>query len=146
MFRGRFEHAIDSKGRVSIPSRFREILAEKYNDRLILTNFDQCLVVYPYEEWQILEEKLSSLSLVKKEVKSFQRFFISGASECQIDKLGRILIPPTLREYARLDKVAVFAGLIKKFEIWSKERWQEEIQRTQENLEGMGEALAGLGI
>jgi len=146
MFRGRFEYSIDSKGRVSIPAKFRELLADKYDDRLILTNFDRCLVAYPYEEWKVLEEKVSSLSMVKKETKAFQRFFISGATECPIDKLGRILVPTTLRTYAQLEKNVVFAGMLKKFEIWGKERWEEEISRSQENFEGISEALAELGI
>ncbi len=146
MFRGRFEHIVDSKGRVSIPARFRELLAEKYDDRLILTNFDRCLVAYPYEEWRVLEERVGSLSMVKKEVKAFQRFFISGATECPIDKLGRILVPPTLRDYAQLGRNVVFAGMLRKFEIWSKERWLEEIKRSEVDFEGMGEALADLGI
>ena len=146
MFRGRFLHTLDAKGRVSIPAKFRELLAEKYDDRLILTNFDRCLVAYPYEEWRVLEEKVSSLSMVKKEAKSFQRFFISGAVECPIDKLGRILVPPSLRDYAKLEKNVIFAGMLQKFEIWSEERWREEIQRTEANFEGVGEVLAGLGI
>lgn len=146
MFRGRFEHIIDSKGRVSIPAKFRELLMEKNDDRLILTNFDRCLVAYPYEEWRVLEEKVSSLSMVKKEVKAFQRFFISGAVECPIDKLGRVLIPPTLRDYAGLDRNVVFAGMLKKFEIWSMERWVEEIKRSEEDFEGMGAGLAELGL
>ena len=146
MFRGRFEHTIDSKGRVSIPAKFRELLAGKYDDRLMITNFDRCLVAYPYEEWKILEEKMSSLSMVKKEAKAFQRFFISGATECPIDKLGRILLPPTLRSYAQLEKDVVFAGMIKKFEIWSKERFLEEIQKAEENFEPMAETLAALGL
>jgi MraZ protein len=146
MFRGRFEYSIDSKGRVSIPAKFRELLADKYDDRLILTNFDRCLVAYPYEEWRVLEEKVSSLSMVKKETKAFQRFFISGATECPIDKLGRILVPTTLRAYAQLEKNVVFAGMLKKFEIWGKERWEEEISRSQENFEDISEALAELGI
>ncbi len=146
MFRGRFEYAIDSKGRLSIPAKFREFLTEKYDDRLIVTNFDRCLVAYPYEEWRVLEERVSSLSMVKKETRAFQRFFISGATECPIDKLGRILIPPTLREYAQLERNAVIAGMLKKFEIWSKERWAEEISRSQENFEGNSEALAELGL
>ena len=146
MFRGRFEHIVDSKGRVSIPAKFRELLTEKYDDRLILTNFDRCLVAYPYEEWRVLEERVSSLSMVKKEVKAFQRFFISGAAECPIDKLGRILVPPTLRDYAQLGRNVVFAGMLRKFEIWSKERWLEEIKRSEVDFEGMGEALADLGI
>ena len=146
MFRGRFEHIVDSKGRVSIPAKFRELLAEKYDDRLILTNFDRCLVAYPYEEWRVLEERVSSLSMVKKEVKAFQRFFISGATECPIDKLGRILVPPTLRDYAQLGRNVIFAGMLRKFEIWSKERWLEEIKRSEGDFEGMGEALSELGI
>jgi MraZ protein len=146
MFRGRFEHTIDSKGRVSIPAKFRELLAEKYDERLILTNFDRCLVAYPFEEWRGLEEKVGSLSMVKKEVRVFQRFFISGAAECPIDKLGRILIPPTLRDYAQLARNVVFNGMLKKFEIWSKDRWLEEIKRSEESFEGMSEALADLGI
>jgi MraZ protein len=146
MFRGRFEHTIDAKGRVSIPAKFRELLAEKYDDRLIITNFDRCLVAYPFEEWRVLEERISSLSLVKKEVKAFQRFFISGAVECPIDKLGRVLIPPSLRDYAQLEKSVIFAGMLKRFEIWSKERWLEEIKRSEEDFESMAAALADLGL
>ncbi len=146
MFRGRFEHIIDLKGRISIPAKFRELLAEKYDERVMITNFDRCLVAYPYEEWRAVEEKVGSLSMVKKEVKMFQRFFLSGAVECPIDKLGRILIPPTLRTYAQFERNVVFVGLAKKFEIWSRERWLEEIKRTEENFEGMGEVLAELGV
>lgn len=146
MFRGRFEHTIDTKGRVSIPAKFRELLAEKYDERLIITNFDRCLVAYPFEEWRGLEERISSLSLVKKEVKAFQRFFISGAVECPIDKLGRVLIPPSLRDYAQLEKSVIFAGMLKRFEIWSKERWIEEIKRSEEDFESMAAALADLGL
>ena len=146
MFRGRFEHTIDSKGRISIPAKFRELLAEKCDERVMITNFDRCLVAYPYEEWRSMEEKISSLSMVKKEAKAFQRFFVSAAVECPIDKLGRILIPPTLRSYAQLEKEVVFAGMVKKFEIWSKERFLEEIQKAEENFEGMGETLATLGL
>ncbi len=146
MFRGRFEHTIDSKGRISIPAKFRELLAEKFDERVMITNFDRCLVAYPHEEWKNMEEKISSLSMVKKEAKAFQRFFVSAAVECPIDKLGRILIPPTLRSYARLEKEVVFAGMVKKFEIWSKERFLEEIQKAEENFEGMGETLATLGL
>jgi MraZ protein len=146
MFRGRFEHTIDFKGRVSIPAKFRELLLEKYDDHIIITNFDRCLVAFPYEEWRNVEDRVSSLSMVKKEVKAFQRFFISGATECPIDKLGRVLIPPTLRDYALLEKDVVFAGMGKMFEIWSRERWTEEIKRAEENFEGMRETLASLGI
>jgi len=147
MFRGRFEHTIDPKGRVSIPAKFRELLGEKYDDRLIITTgLDPCLVAFPYEEWVNVEEKVSSLSMVKKEVKAFQRVFISGATECPIDKLGRVLIPPTLRSHAQLEKDVVFAGMLKKFEIWSKERFFEVIRKAEESFEEMGETLAALGL
>jgi MraZ protein len=146
MFRGRFEYSIDSKGRVSIPAKFRELLAGKYDNGLILTNFDRCLVAFPYEEWQVVEEKVSSFSMVKKETTAFLRFFISGAVECPIDKLGRIIIPPTLRKHAQLEREVIFAGMLKRFEIWSKGRWAEEINRSQENFEGISETLAALGL
>lgn len=146
MFRGRFEHTIDRKGRISIPAKFRELLAEKYDDRLIITNLDRCLVAYPYEEWRSVEEKIGSLSMIKKEVKAFQRLFISGATECPIDKLGRVLLPPTLRNYASLERDVVLAGMGKMVEIWSRERWVEEIKRAEENFEGIRETLASLGI
>ncbi len=146
MFRGRFEHTIDPKGRVSIPAKFRDVLAEKYDDRLIITNFDRCLQAYPLQEWAAVEEKVTSLSMVKKEVKAFQRFFLSGASECVVDKLGRILIPPTLRSYALLEKDMVFAGMGRMFEIWARERWVEEFKRAEENFEGIRESLATLGL
>lgn len=147
MFRGRFEHTIDPKGRVSIPAKFRELLGEKYDERLIITTgLDPCLVAYPFEEWLNVEEKASSMSMVKKEVKAFQRVYISGATECPIDKLGRVLIPPTLRSHAQLEKEVVFAGMLKKFEIWSKERFFAEIRKAEENFEEMSETLAALGL
>lgn len=145
MFRGIFEHTIDTKGRVSIPSKFRDVLLEKYDERLIITkNYDKCLVAYPFKEWQVIEEKASKLPQ-KKEVEDFLRFFISGATECPIDKLGRILISPVLRDYAKLEKNIVLTGTLKKIEIWAKTRWEAVITRAQKN-EGKGrEVLAGLG-
>ena len=100
MFRGRFEHTIDAKGRISLPAKYREILSSNYNDRLILTNFDSCLVAYPFEEWITLEEKFKQHSIMEDDVQTFMHYFISGATECAIDKLGRILIPPVLRKHA----------------------------------------------
>jgi MraZ protein len=147
MFRGRFEHTIDSKGRVSIPAKFRELLGEKYDDRLIITTgLDPCLVAYPFEEWLKMEEKVSSMSMVKKEVKAFQRVFISRSAECLIDKLGRVLIPPNLRAHAQLEKDVVFAGMLEKFEIWNQERFLEVIRKAEENSDEMSETLAALGL
>jgi MraZ protein len=146
MLRGRYEHTIDSKGRISIPSKFREILNKKYDDRLVITNFDNCLVAFPYEEWSVLEEKVNSLSLVKKEVKTFLRFFYSSAMDCMIDKQGRLLIPQTLRDYANLQKDVVLVGEGKKIEIWAKERWNEVARKAQEDFEQITDTLANLGL
>lgn len=131
MFRGRYEHTIDGKGRTSIPSKFREILASNYDERLIITNFDNCLWSYPAAEWQVIENKVAALPQFREDVKALQRFFISAATECPIDKQGRILIPPTLRTYAGLEKEIVFVGMTKRIEIWSRERWGKDFEKSQ---------------
>lgn len=131
---------------MSIPSRFREHVAKRYSETFVLTNFDRCLIAYPLEEWETLERKAAALPQLKKEVKAFQRFFISGATECPIDKQGRILIPPTLREFADLKRDAILVGMLKKFEIWSKERWHQEFAKSQKSFEGYSDVLGDLGI
>ena len=146
MFRGRFEHTIDAKGRISVPSRFREILKDRYDERLIITNFDSCLVAYPFSEWEIIEQKASNLSMLKKEPAQFLRFFYSGAAECCVDKLGRILIPQVLRDYAKLEKEIVLVGVLKRIEIWSKARWESVIVKSQENFDDARDVLASLGL
>jgi MraZ protein len=110
MFRGRSVHTLDGKGRIRIPSRFREILRRRFDDQLIVTNLDRCLTAYPLSEWEKIEERLGELSLVRQDVKAFQRFFISGATECNFDKQGRILIPPILREHWQAWSKALRSG------------------------------------
>ena len=146
VLRGRFEHTLDSKGRVSIPAKFRDVIGKRYSDTIIVTNFDHCLVAYPLEEWEVVERRAAALPQLKKEVKAFQRFFLSGATECPIDKQGRILVPPSLRQYAGLEREAVLVGLIKRFELWSKERWQQEFAKAQKGFETASEALGELGF
>ena len=146
MFRGRFEYSIDAKGRLSVPVRFREVLSTSYDPRLIVTNFDQCLWAYPVPEWVELERKVGELPQFLDEVKALQRVFISAATECPIDKQGRILLPPSLRDYAGLDREVVMVGMTKRIEIWSKERWSAVFTEAQDKLESMGERLAELGI
>lgn len=147
MFRGRYEHTIDSKGRISIPSKFREILNKKYDDRLVITNFDHCLVAFPIDEWNILvEQKIGTFSLLRKETSAFLRFFYSSAIDCIIDKQGRLLIPQTLRDYANLQKDVVLVGEGKFIEIFAKERWQEVAQKAEEGFDQIRETLANLGI
>ena len=146
MFRGRYDHTIDGKGRISIPSRFREILGKKYDDRLVVTNFDHCLIAFPAEEWTNLEQKAGAFSLMRKETVAFFRFFYSSAVDCVIDKQGRLLIPQTLRDYASLKKDVVLVGEGKRIEIFAKERWLEEARTAEEDFDKIRDTLANLGI
>lgn len=144
MFRGSFEHSVDAKGRVSVPSRFRDILAERYEGRLVLTmDFDKCIMVYPLEEWERVEEKIKSLPQSQKEVKDFMRFVFSNATECELDKQGRILIPPALRERAGINKGVMVVGIINKMEIWDKAAWDA---RRSQSGDKIGEVLSTLGL
>ena len=144
MFRGSFEHTVDSKGRVSVPSKFRDIISDRYDGRLVLAmDYDRCLTVYPLEEWERLEEKIKTLSLMKQEVKDFRRFLLSSATECELDKQGRILIPPTHREHAGITKNVMLIGIIDKIEIWDAKAWEA---RNNQNGDKIGEALAALGL
>jgi MraZ protein len=144
MFRGSFEHSVDSKGRVSVPSKFRDIIADRYDGRLVMAmDFDRCLTVYPLEEWEKLEEKIKTLPMMQKEVKDFMRFFFSTATECELDKQGRILISPAHRERAGITKNVMLVGIINKIEIWDSKAWEA---RTSQNGDKIGEALAALGL
>jgi len=144
MFRGSFEHSVDSKGRVSVPSKFRDIIADRYDGRLVMAmDLDRCLTVYPLEEWEKLEEKIKTLPMMQKEVKDFMRFFFSSATECELDKQGRILIPPNHRERAGITKNVMLVGIINKIEIWDAEAWEA---RNSQNGDKIGEALAALGL
>lgn len=131
MFIGQYDHTIDPKGRVSFPARYREILNNLYDGKLVITNYDQCLLVFPYKEWVAFEEKLSSLSAIDEEVQLFKRYFVAGAYECSLDKLGRVLIPPNLRKHAGLERDVVFVGSIKLIEIWNKELWMKTFDEAQ---------------
>ncbi len=146
MFRGRSSHSLDDKGRIIIPSRFREVLKAKYDDRLVVTNGQHCLVAYPFEEWRLIENKVASLSDIDENVQAFLRLFISGAVESPLDRQGRFLIPPSLREYASLDKEIILAGLVKKFEIWDKTLWDEEIAKARNNYQQLSTTLSQIGF
>jgi MraZ protein len=146
MFRGHYEHSIDSKGRVSVPVKFRDVITGKYSGNLMVTTLNKSLVAYPLSEWVVLEERLLNLPQFKHDVKSFLHVFLSGAVECAIDKQGRVLIPSTLRKYANIEKELIFVGMLNKFEIWSKELWDKELEKARNNFEDISESLAEFGI
>lgn len=146
MFRGFYEHNIDYKGRVSFPAHFRELLLDQYSEKLIMTHFQDCLVCYPQDEWEILENKIAGLSQFKKEVQVFQRYFLSGATEVSLDKQGRVLIPGHLRDHAALEKELVFVGMLKKIEIWSKARWKTAFEDSKDKIDDITGVLSELGI
>jgi len=141
MFRGRFDHTIDDKGRVSLPVKFREIL-RKFNDTIVITPFDGCLYVYPHDEWIKFEEKIYDLPSGSREMRDFQRALLAHATECTVDRQGRILVPNSLRTVASLIKDVVIAGRIKHFEIWDRERFTQTIEQVQ-NKEP-GEHISGI--
>jgi len=143
MFLGRYEHAINGQGRTSLPVKFREELKVTGEDRLIITNREECLVAYPPSAWRQFLETLKSKPQTDKHYIEFIRFFVSGAQECLIDKQGRILIPPTLRDHAGLSKEIVFVGMVDTIEVWSKEKWDEEFKKDRNNFGDNSQFLAG---
>ncbi len=144
MFRGRYEHIIDSKGRIKLPSKYWEVLQDKYDQNLIITNFDGCLSAYPVKEWDRVEERILSLPTMKREVRYFKRFFLGGAVECWVDKQRRILIPPSLRGYAGLKREIALVGVINRFEIWAREKLEPQMEAVHKNSEEIFEALGDL--
>ena len=146
MFRGSYEHTIDSKGRVSLPAQFRSLLP-KDNERLVITNYiPSHLWAFTYESWIKLEEKLASFPLTDPDIRSFKHFFVAGAHDVSVDKLGRVLVPPRLREYAHLNKDVVFVGSITHIEIWDKGNWKPTFTTSESNVEQVARKLADLGF
>ncbi len=145
-FRGRSVQRLDAKGRLRIPTKFREVLQNHYSDALIIAQLGDCLVAYPPERWDEIEAKALRLSEVQPEHRSFLRRVISSAEECEFDSQGRVLIPPLLREDARLDQEVVLAGVLTKFEIWDKATWDLQAERDRENDHKIMETIAGTGL
>ena len=149
MFRGRSKHNLDSKGRLAIPTRFKEFLEQKNEACLVVTNHytgkHTCLWAYPRDEWRVIEERAAKLPQNNPATNDYLRYFISGAVECPL-KSGRITLPPNLREIAGLTKEVVLVGELIKFEIWEKDQWDKEFQRSRENFSKASEALKEFGI
>jgi MraZ protein len=147
MFRGRYEHTIDAKGRTSVPARYRDVLSALGERRIVVTSaLDPCLVAYTMPEWTAFEERLAKLPQFDRAVQKLKRIYVSGAVECEIDDSGRILIPPTLREYAALDKDVIWAGAGKYAELWAKKAWVQHFETTEEERGEIASRLAELGL
>ena len=122
MFMGEYNHTVDTKGRLIVPSKFREQLGDEF---IVTKGLDGCLFVFPKNEWELFEEKLRDLPLTQKNARKFVRFFVAGANLCELDKQGRILIPQNLRQYAKLQKDLVIVGASNRAEIWDQEKWEQ---------------------
>ncbi len=143
MFIGEYEHSVDVKGRIIMPSKLRENIGEKF---IITKGLDKCLFAYSKSEWANFEEKLKTLPLTNKNARDFVRFFLSGAVECEIDKQGRFLVPANLRTYANIDKEIVIIGVGTRLEIWNKESWTNYSSEENISADEIAENMTMLGI
>lgn len=143
MFRGQFSHSIDAKGRVSLPARFRDTLGASGDARFVLTPalFDPCLHLYPMRAWEEFERKIAELPSLDPNIVRFRRLYVSAAIECELDRAGRVLVPPDLRERAGLSKDVLWAGMGRMIELWSEERWTAALSMTEAELSSFKQAV-----
>ncbi len=141
MFMSRYNHTIDPKGRLSIPSKYREILGDVF---VVSKGMDGCLFVYADETWKEFEAKLAALPLVNKQARQLARFFLSGAQYVTVDKQGRILVPQDLRDFAGLEKDVVLSGMGSRIEVWSLEKWNEV--NSQVDIDEISEGVGDMGL
>ncbi|MDL1983779.1 MAG: division/cell wall cluster transcriptional repressor MraZ [Deltaproteobacteria bacterium] len=148
MFRGSSFNTIDSKGRIIIPARFRDVIKAGGGDGVIVTRLDKALFAYTFDQWSKIESKVLAISETSEYMRRFRRVFIGGASDCNCDKQGRILIPPVLRQYAEFEKEIVLVGQIAHFEIWSMENYEQEVVQMEEDMkkEAVSNEIAKLGL
>lgn len=142
MFRGLSALAVDGKGRLAIPAKYRELLAERCAGRLVVTaDPGGCLLLYPFPEWEPIERKLTALSSFNPVSRTLQRILVGSASDVELDSAGRILLPPMLRKHAGLEKEAMLVGQGNKFEIWSDTAWQAQFEKAGQLPDLLGAAL-----
>ncbi|HET7538978.1 MAG TPA: division/cell wall cluster transcriptional repressor MraZ [Polyangiaceae bacterium] len=144
MFRGQFVHSVDAKGRISLPARFRDVLVGNENAGFIITPalFDPCLHVYPMKTWEEFEQEVSKLPSLDPNAVRFRRMYVSAAVECELDKAGRVLVPPHLRERAELDKSeALWAGMGRNLELWSRARWDKALEMAPGEMDSFRQAV-----
>jgi len=138
MLMGEYVHIMDEKGRVNVPARLREELGDNF---VVTRGLDNCLFIYPAGEWAILAAKLRNLPSSKAEARAFLRRLFSGAAEVELDRQGRVLIPPPLREHASLQKEVIFIGVSNRAELWSKEKWEEYSKEAGRSFEEVAEKM-----
>jgi MraZ protein len=143
MFLGEFEHALDDKGRLAIPAKFR---AELTNGLVVTRGLDRCLFVWPMDEWRGIAQKLSQLSLMNVDARRIHRLIFSGATDTIPDRLGRILLPAYLREYAELRDQVVVVGLLNRMEIWDRDHWASERSLAEQDSAQLAEHLFNLNL
>ena len=148
MFRGQFVHSIDQKGRVSVPARFREVLARLEDTRFILTPapFDTCLHLHPLSAWEELEARVAELPRLDPNIVRFRRIYLSAAVECDLDKQGRVLVPPQLREHGALAGELLWAGMGRSVELWSKTNWDAAMTLSADEAETFRQAVERIQI
>jgi MraZ protein len=140
---GEYHHTIDLKGRMIVPAKFRDGLGETF---VITRGLDQCLFGYPMSEWKQIEEKLKALPLTKKDARAFTRFFFSGATECELDKQGRVNLATPLLQYAKLEKECVVIGVSNRIELWSKSNWESYVAEQEDSFEEIAENMIDFDI
>ncbi len=144
MFYGEHEHSIDRKGRLIIPSKFREVFKEHYVERFFITRgLDSCLFVFTEDEWKKQESRFKSLSFTNSQARQFNRLYFSGASEVACDRQGRILVPQYLKDFAKIKRDVVIVGVSNRMEIWSKELWRAFYENTKDSFEKIAEEIFG---
>lgn len=143
MLIGEYEHSLDAKGRLIMPAKLRTDMGEKF---IITKGLDGCLFVFSQIEWSNFESKLKELPLTNKNSRDFVRFFLSGATECEIDKQGRFLLVNTLREYAEITKEVIIIGVGTRLEIWNKDKWKKYNSNENISADTIAENMTMLGI
>jgi len=142
MFYGEYEHAIDRKGRIIIPARFRQVLNANNIDTLFLTRgLDGCLFLFAESEWRLAESRFKQVPFTKAEGRKFNRLFFSGASEVRLDRLGRVLIPKHLKEFALIKQDVVVVGVSNRMEVWAKDKWREFYESSRQGYEEVAERV-----
>lgn len=145
-FRSRYEHTLDAKGRLSFPSRYRDVLRQYDSEVLMVTVWNNHLRAYPVPEWLDIEAKLLSQGKEQPGLASFVRLIVSGITEISLDKQGRLLLPVSLRGEASLTKDVVLSGMVDWVEIWDRDAWNQEHKAARENFASFEEKLSNLGI